>query len=327
MKSSVIRVLAGALSLVLIGLYAQPSQAQSRYPDRVVKIIVPLAPGGGSDTLSRLIAAKLSEKTQGQFIVENRPGSGTIVGTRAVTMADPDGYTLLMAQTSLTISAAINPNLPYNIERHLTPIINIALGPNGLSVHSSVPAQTLPEFIAYAKANPGKLSYSSAGVGTASHMGMELLKAMTGIDMVHVPTRGTGPAMVDLLGGQVQAMLGSLPVMLPEQRNGRIRLIATAERKRSAWTPDLPTVEEAGFPGFESGNWTGLLGPANLDPEIVATLNKHIVEILNTPEMKERLFAIGFESVGSQPAEFGATIRRDIERWTETGKRASVRVQ
>ena len=188
-----------------------------------------------------------------------------------------------------------------------------------------MPAQTLPEFIAYAKANPGKLSYSSAGVGTASHMGMELLKATTGIDMVHVPTRGTGPAMVDLLGGQVQAMLGSLPVMLPEQRNGRIRLIATAERKRSAWTPDLPTVEEAGFPGFESGNWTGLLGPANLDPAIIATLNKHIVEILNTPEIKERLFAVGFEPIGSTPAEFSATIRRDIERWTETGKKAGVR--
>ena len=211
--------------------------------------------------------------------------------------------------------------------RDFQPIVNVALGPNGLAVHSSVPTQTLPEFIAYAKANPNKLSYSSAGVGTASHMGMELLKSMTGIDVVHVPTRGTGPAMIDLLGGQVQTMLGSLPVMLPEQRNGRIRLIATAERKRSPWTPDLPTVEEAGFPGFESGNWTGILGPAKLNPKIVAFINENVVAVLNTPDMKERLFAIGFEPIGNTPQEFAATIKRDIERWTEVAQRAGIRNQ
>jgi tripartite-type tricarboxylate transporter receptor subunit TctC len=318
------RLLAVALICLLVGSAAH---AQAPYPERVVKIIVPTAAGGGADTLARLVAAKLSERTGGQFVVENRPGSGTIIGTRSVATADPDGYTLMMTQTSLTISAAINAKLPYDVQRDFAPVVNVALGPNGLSVHSSVPVQTLPEFLAYAKANPGKLSYSSAGVGTASHMGMELLKSTTGIDMVHVPTRGTGPAMIDLLGGQVQAMLGSLPVMLPEQRNGRIRLIATAERKRSLWTPDLPTVEEAGFPGFESGNWTGILAPAQVDPKIIAWLNKQVVDILSMPDMKERLFAIGFEPIGNTPAEFAATIKRDIERWTEVGQRAGIRNQ
>lgn len=308
---------------VIVALAAAP-QAHAQYPDRVVKIVVPVSAGGGADTLARLIAQKLGERTKSQFVVENRTGSGNIVGTRAVTTAEPDGYTLLVTQTGLTISAAINPNLPYDVRRDLTPIVNMALGPNGLAVHPSVPANTLLEFLAYAKANPGKLSYSSAGVGSASHMGMELLKSATGIDMVHVPYRGTGPAMIDLLGGQVQVMMGSLPVMLPEQRTGRIRLLATAERKRSPWTPDLPTVDEMGFAGFESGNWTGLLGPAKLDPKIVAYLNKAVIEILNTPEMKERLSAIGFETIGNTPEEFGETIRRDIERWTEVGKRAGV---
>jgi tripartite-type tricarboxylate transporter receptor subunit TctC len=317
-------VVAGLAGLLVLTVNAH---AQGTYPDRPVKIIVPTAAGGGADALARLLAMRLGERTGGQFVVENRPGSGTIVGTRSVATADPDGYTLMMTQTSLTISQAINTNLPYNVIRDFQPIVNVALGPNGLAVHSSVPTQTLPEFIAYAKANSNKLSYSSAGVGTASHMGMELLKSMTGIDVVHVPTRGTGPAMIDLLGGQVQTMLGSLPVMLPEQRNGRIRLIATAERKRSPWTPDLPTVEEAGFPGFESGNWTGILGPAKLDPKIVAFINENVVAVLNTPDMKERLFAIGFEPIGNTPQEFAATIKRDIERWTEVAQRAGIRNQ
>ena len=315
------------VSFAFLLFAAVNGQAQSAYPDRPVKIIVPTAAGGGADTLARLVAARLSERTGGQFVVENRPGSGTIIGTRSVAIADPDGYTLMMTQTSLTISQAINTNLPYNVLRDFQPIVNVALGPNGLAVHSSVPAQTLPEFIAYAKANPNKLSYSSAGVGTASHMGMELLKSATGIDIVHVPTRGTGPAMIDLLGGQVQTMLGSLPVMLPEQRSGRIRLIATAERKRSPWTPELPTVEEAGFPGFESGNWTGILGPAKLDPKIIAYINQNVVAGLDTPDMKERLFAIGFEPIGNTPEEFAATIKRDIERWTEVGQRAGIKNQ
>ncbi len=311
-----------ALSAILIGALAP--QAHAQYPDRVVKIVVPVAAGGGADLLARLIAQKLGERTKGQFVVENRVGAGTIVGTRSVIASDADGYTLLMTQTSLTITTAINPNLGYDPRRDLTPIVNVALGPNGLFVHPSVPVQTMREFIDYAKNNPNKLSYSSAGVGTASHLTTELLKTMTGVDIVHVPNRGIGPALIDLLGGQVQMMFGSLPASLPEHRNGRIKLLAVAERKRAPWTPEIPTVEELGFPGFEAGNWTGLLGPANLDPAIVAFLNKQVVEIINTPEMQQRLFSIGFEPIGDTPQEFARRIRRDVERWTDVAKRAGV---
>jgi tripartite-type tricarboxylate transporter receptor subunit TctC len=312
-----------AVVTILLGAAFLPAKAQ--YPDRPVKIIVPNAAGGGSDVLARLMAQKLGERLNAQFVIENRAGGGTVNGTRAVVQSDADGYTLLMTQTSLTITAAIHPSLGFDVRRDLTPISIVGLGPNGFFVHPSVPAKDFQEFMTYAKASPGKLSYSSAGVGTASHMTMELLKTMGGIDMQHVPARGMAPALVDLLGGQVQTLFGSLPSSLGEHRNGRIRLLAVAERTRWPAVPEIPTVEELGFPGFEAGNWTGLLGPANLDPKIVALLNDHIRQIVNTPEMKEQLFQLGFGAIASTPKEFTERIDRDIARWTEVAKQANVK--
>jgi tripartite-type tricarboxylate transporter receptor subunit TctC len=241
--------------------------------------------------------------------------------------AVPDGYTLLVTQTSLPISAAVMPDLGYDVRRDLTPIVNVVLGPNGLFVHPSVPAKTFNEFLSYAKANPGKLSYSSGGVGTVSHLVGELLKARANIDMVHVPARGMGPALIDLIEDQVQATFGSMAASLPEERNGRLRLLAVAEMKRARWSPEVPTIEELGFPGFEAGNWTGLLGPANLDPTVVDYLNKLVLDIINTPGMRDRLFDLGFEPIGSTPKEFAEQIDRDVVRWTDIARRAGVTIE
>jgi len=311
-----------AACLLVAGLLSSPAEA--RYPERPVKIVVPYAAGGGADLLARILAQELSLRTQGQFIVENRTGGGTVVSTRAVIGAKPDGYTLLMTQTSLPISAAVIPGLGYDVRRDLTPIVNVALGPNGLFVHPNVPARTFKEFLAYAKSNPGKLSYSSGGVATVSHMTGESLNAFAGIDLVHVPARGMGPALIDLLGGQVQATFGSMAASLQEARNGGIRLLAVAERKRTRWSPDVPTIEEMGFPGFEAGNWTALLGPANLDMEIVDYLNKLVVDILGSPGMADRLFGLGFEVIASTPKELAERIDHDVIRWTDVAKRAGV---
>ena len=310
------------IGLLVSGLMLSPAEA--RYPERPVKIVVPYAAGGGADLLARVLAQELASRTKGQFVVENRTGGGTVVGTRAVIGAAPDGYTLLMTQTSLPISAAVVPNLGYDVRRDLTPIVNVALGPNGLFVHPSVAAADLKEFLAYARSNPGKLSYSSGGAATVSHLVGELLKALAGIDLVHVPARGMGPALIDLISGQVQATFGSMAASLQEARNGRIRLLAVAERKRTRWSPDVPTIEEMGFPGFEAGNWTALLGLANLDREIVENLNKLVVEILASPEMRDRLFGLGFEIIASTPAELAQRIDHDVVRWTDVAKRAGV---
>jgi tripartite-type tricarboxylate transporter receptor subunit TctC len=285
---------------------------------------VPYAAGGGADLLARVLAQELSSRTKRQFIVENRTGGGTVVGTRAVIGATPDGYTLLMTQTSLPISTAVVPHLEYDVKRDLTPIVNVALGPNGLFVHPSVPATNLKEFLTYAKSNPGKLSYSSGGAATVSHLAGESLNALAGIDLVHVPARGMGPALIDLIAGQVQATFGSMAASLQESRNGGIRLLAVAERKRTRWSPEVPTIEEMGFPGFEAGNWTALLGPGNLDREIVEYLNKLVVQILALPEVRERLFGLGFEIIASTPIELAERIEHDVVRWTEVAKRAGV---
>jgi tripartite-type tricarboxylate transporter receptor subunit TctC len=264
------------------------SPAQAGYPERTVKIVVPYAAGGGADLLARILAQELSLRTKGQFIVENRTGGGTVVGTRAVVDAKPDGYTLLMTQTSLPISAAVVPGLGYDVRRDLSPIVNVALGPNGLFVHRSVPATTLQEFLAYAKSNPGKLSYSSGGSATVSHLVGESLKTLAGIDLVHVPTRGMGPALVDLVAGHVQATFGSMAASLQEARNGGIRLLAVAERKRTRWSPDVPTIEEKAEETIAH-----VRRSKNFHDQLVETFDHILVQICRS---QQRGPVAGFES-------------------------------
>jgi tripartite-type tricarboxylate transporter receptor subunit TctC len=308
--------------LVLILSFACGAAAAD-YPDKPVRVVVPVAAGGGVDVMARLLAAKLSERLGQQFVVENRAGAAGVIGTKAVIAAPGDGYTLLYTPSSLSLTVAVHKTPPYDVAKDLTPIINVAVSPYALVVHPSLPVHDLKEFIAYARANPGRLSYSSAGVGSASHLAAELLKSMAGIEMVHVPNKGMNPALIDLMGGQVQALFASVPGMLAE-KSERLRPIAMAERKRSALLPDLPTIDEQGLTGFEVGNWAGLLAPAGLDPAVVKKLNGEIVDILARADVKERIKTLGYDMIVSTPEEFGAQVTTDVERWSEVVRRANV---
>ena len=283
--------------------------ARAEYPDKPVKIVVPVAAGGGVDVMARLLAQYLGERLHQQFVVENRPGAAGVIGSKAVIASPADGATLLYTPSSLSLSVAINKTPPYDLAKDFSPIVNVAISPYALVVNPSVPAQSLKEFIAYAKANPGKLSYGSAGVGSASHLAAELLKSKAGIEMVHVPNKGMNPALIDLMGGQVQVLFASVPGLTSEKTE-RVRPIAMAELKRSALMPELPTMSECGLPGFAVGNWAGLLGPAGLDAAIVKKLHDEVLAILATPEMKERIKTLGFDchrqhAPGVRPATAG----------------------
>ena len=310
------------LALAFLFLATLPSHAA--YPDKPVRIIVPVAAGGGVDVMARLLAQKLSERLGQQFIVENRAGAAGIIGTKAVIAAPADGATLLYTPSSLSLTVAVNKVPPYDVAKDLTPIVNVAISPYALVANPSVPARDLKELIAYAKANPGKLSYSSAGVGSASHLAAELFKTMAGVEMVHVPNKGMNPALIDLISGSVQVMFASVPGMMAEK--ARMHPIAMAEKKRSALLPDLATIDEQGLKGFEVANWAGLLGPAGLDPAIVKTLHGEIVAILSLPDMQERIKTLGYDVIASTPQEFGAQTVHDVARWSEVVRKAGVPV-
>ena len=309
--------------LAALAFTGHAAVARAEYPDRAVRIVVPVAAGGGVDVMARLLAQKLSERWGQQFVVENRAGAAGIIGTKTVIGSPGDGYTLLYTPSSLALTVAVNRTPPYDVAKDLTPIINVAVSPYALVVNNAVPAKSLQDFIAYAKANPAALSYSSAGVGSASHLAAELFKSMAGIEMVHVPNKGMNPAVVDVLGGQVQVLFASVPAMLTE-KSDRVRPIAMAESKRSALMPDLPTISESGLPGFEVGNWAGLLGPAGMDPQTVGRLHDEIVAILDTADMKERIKTLGYDVIASTPEAFGAQVKSDVARWSEVVKRAGI---
>ena len=313
------------LVLITVVATAHFTTARAEYPDRAVKVVVPVAAGGGVDVMARLISQRLSERFGQQFVVENRAGAAGIIGTKAVIAAPADGYTLLYTPSSLALAVAVNKAPPYDVAKDLAPIINVAVSPYALVVHASVPARTVVEFISYARKNTAALSYSSAGVGSASHLAAELFKSAAGIEMVHVPNKGMNPALVDLLGGQVQVLFGSVPALLTE-KSDRVRPIAMAEAKRSALMPDLPTIAEGGLPGFEVGNWAGLLGPAGLDARIVDKLHAEIIAIFTTADMKERIKTLGYDMIAGTPQAFGTQVKNDVVRWSDVVRRANIPV-
>ena len=313
------RALIPALAALLL---LAPLSARAEYPDRPVRIVVPVAAGGGVDVLARLIAQKLSERLGQSFFVENRPGAAGVIGAKFVIGAKPDGTTLLYTPSSLSLVVAVDKVAPYDVAKDFTPIINVAISPYALVVNPSVPAGTLADLIAYAKSNPGKLSYSSAGVGSASHLAAELLKSEAGIAMVHVPNKGMAPALLDVIAGNVQALFASVPSIMHE--HGRVRPIAMAELKRSALLPELPTMDEQGLKGFAVANWAGLLGPPGLDPAIVKKLHDETVAILATDDMKERIKTLGYDLLASPPEEFGMQITSDVTRWSEVVQKAGI---
>ncbi len=296
------------------------------YPARPVRIIVPVAPGGALDILARLIGQWLSERLGQSFVIENRPGAGTNIGVEAVVRAPADGYTLLLIPASVTANATLYEHLNFNFIRDIVPIAMISQLPLVMEVNISSPAKTVPEFIAYAKANPGKISMASGGSGSTSHVGGELFKILTGIDMLHVPYRGGAPALTDLLGGQVQVYFSPLPESIETIRAGKVRALAVTTAVRAEALPDVPTVGES-IPGFEASTWQGIGAPKNTPAEIVNRLNKEINAALADPKIKERLAELGSMPTPMSPADFEKLIVTETEKWGKVIREANIKLQ
>jgi tripartite-type tricarboxylate transporter receptor subunit TctC len=310
------------------GAAAMPTLSRSAraetYPARPVRIIVPVPPGGALDIVARLIGQFLSEHAGQPFVVENRPGAGTNIGIEAAVRAPADGYTLLLVPGSVSVNATLNTKLPFKFINDIVPIAMISELPLVMEVNLAVPAKTVPEFIAYAKANPGKISMASSGVGTPQHITGELFKLMTGIDMLHVPYRGGAPALTDLLGGQVQVMFSPLPESIATIKGGKVRALAVTTKARVAALQDVPTVAES-VPGFESVTWQGIGAPAKTPPEIVATLNKQINAALTDPKIKARLQDLGSEPLPMSPTDFKDFIVAETEKWAKVIREANIK--
>jgi tripartite-type tricarboxylate transporter receptor subunit TctC len=313
---------AGAAALPAVSGFAW---AQA-YPSRPVRWIVGFAPGGGNDIVARLMGQWLSERLGQPFIIDNRPGGGTNIATEAVVRAPADGYTLLMVGTTQAINATIYDKLNFNFIRDIAPVASIDRDALVMAVNPSVPARTVPEFIAYAKANPGKISMASAGIGSTGHMSGELFKMMTGVTTLHVPYRGIAPALNDLLGGQVQVTFASMPSAIEYVRAGNLRALAVTTATRSPVLPDIPTVAEF-VPGYESSFWTGVGAPKNTPAEIVDKLNKEINAVLADPKSKTRLADLGGTPLVGSPADFGKLIAEEIEKWGKVIRAANIKAE
>ena len=284
------------------------------YPSRPVRWIVGFAPGGGNDIVARLMGQWLSERLGQQFVIENRPGAGTNIATEVVVRAPADGYTLLLAASPAAINATLYDKLNFNFIRDIAPVAGIMRVPNVLVVHPSVPAKTIPEFIAYAKANPGKINMASGGVGGTSHVSGELFNMMAGVNMIHVPYRGVAPALTDLLGGQVQVTFATMPSSIEYIRDGKLRALAVTTATRSEILPDVPTVGQF-VPGYEASTWYGVGAPKGTPAEVIDKLNRETNEILADPKAKARLADLGGTTLVGSPADFGKLIAEETEKW------------
>ena len=317
-----LRLPAAALVLALAAAHAF---AQSAYPSKPVRFIVPSSAGGGTDIIARAISQKLSEALGQQFVVDNRPGAGQMIGIELAARSPADGHTLLMTASTLAINPIMYKKVAYDPVRDFAPITQAASLPNVLVVHPSLPVKTLAELIALAKREPGKIAYASAGIGTSPHMSVALLEHLAGIDMVHVPYKGTGPGVIDVLAGQVKVMTPNVLTALPHIKSGRLRALAVTSGKRSDALPDVPTIAEAGVPGYESVQWYGVLAPAGTPRDVVQRLYMEIAKALRSGDVRERLAADGAEPVGSTPEQFAAFIRAEIDKWAKVAKAAGIK--
>jgi tripartite-type tricarboxylate transporter receptor subunit TctC len=306
---------------------ALSAAAASAYPDRPIRFIVPLAPGGAVDIAARAIAQQLAINLRQQVVVDNRAGGGGNIGADIAAKAPPDGYTMVMGSSSnFGVNPTLYKHLPYDAVRDFTPISLVSFAPNAFFVHPSVPAQTVKELVALAKSKPGTLNFASSGQGGSNHLAGELFKMVAGVDIVHVPYKGTGPALADTIGGQVQMQFGSVIAVLPHLKAGKLRALAVTVPKRVAALPQVPTMAEAGYPAVETTVWNGVLVPARTPAAIVGRLNAEIVAILREPAIRERFAAQGAEAVGSSSAEFAAHIRREIDKWGKVVRAAGLTV-
>jgi len=313
------------LGLCLICAGMASSLAAEPYPTRPLRLIVGFPAGGPTDIVARIVAQSLSERLGQQVIVENRPGAGSNIATQAVITSPPDGYTLLLVSPPHAINATLYRKLPYNFLEDIVPVAGLADGPNVMEVHPSVPAKTVAEFIAYAKANPGKIGFASAGNGTTIHLSGELFMAMTGIKMLHVPYRGSAPALTDMISGQVQVMFDNVLSSLPHLQSGALRPLAVTSRTRSEALPDVPTVAET-VPGYETGTWWGVGVPKGTPIEIVGQLNREINAVLADPKVKARFAELGSASLIMTPSAFGEFLATETGKWAKAVKFSGAQV-
>lgn len=310
-------------ALIATGIASGPVWAQGAagYPTKAVRFIAPFPPGGSTDLLARLVALKLSEAWGQQVIVENRGGAGGTIGVELAARAAPDGYTIVMGHVgTFGFNPTLYPKLPYDAIRDFAPITVLATVPNGMAVHPSLPVKTARDFVALAKAKPGELLYASGGSGSASHLAGEYFKLLTKINMVHVPYKGTGPAMISMISGQTTMTITGMVALMPHVKSGRLKLLGVATMKRLSIMPDIPTINESGVPGYDANQWYGVLTQAAVPRDIVMKLNSEIVKVLARQDVKDRLAADGAEPVANTPEQFAAHIKAEIARWAPVVK-------
>jgi tripartite-type tricarboxylate transporter receptor subunit TctC len=301
------------------------SLAAQAYPSRPIRFIVPFPPGGGNDIVGRIVAQKLSESLGVSVVVDNRGGAGGTIGTDVTAKATPDGHTMLINNISLAVNATLIEKLPYDTLKDLAPVSLLGRQPNVLVVHPGVAAASVTELLALARAKPGQVTYGSGGVGTASHLATEMLKLMTRTDMLHVPYKGLGPALTDLMGGRLQLIISTLASALPQVKAGKLKPLAVTTAQRSTFFPELPTMNEAGVAGYEFSTWYGLLVPARTPAPVIGKLNAETVKVLNSPALKQQFAAQGLEPASSSPSEFGAYLRSETAKWGKVIKAANIR--
>ena len=313
MKKSLI-----SCAIAAAAAFGTPAFAQT-YPSKPIRMVVHFPPGGPTDLVARMVGQKLTEAWGQQVVIDNRPGAGGIVGVENVVRAAPDGYTLLFATGgSMAVTPAVGTKAPYNVFSDLAPVSLVVINPQILVVHPSLPVNSVRDLIKFAKAKPGQVNYASVGPGSPQHLGMEMLKAMAGIDMVHIPYKGTAPAVTDLLGGQVSLMFNSMPSVLPYVRTKRLRGIAVSSAKRSAAAPEIPTVAEAGVPGFQYVTWYGVYAPAATPKDVITKLNAEIVRGLQDKAVAEKLLREGAEPAPGTPDALAKFMRAEFEQWKKT---------
>ncbi|MDP1538146.1 MAG: tripartite tricarboxylate transporter substrate binding protein [Burkholderiales bacterium] len=315
--------------LICIGLagITGVAYAQVNYPTRAVRLIVPSSPGGGTDISARILAPQLTQFLGQQVVVENRPGAGTMIGGEAVARAAPDGYTLLMGISTLAINPAMYKKVPYDALKDLAPISQAVALSNVLVIHPSLPSRNLKEFIAFARARPGQINFASAGVGTSPHLSMELFLVLANLNMLHVPYKGSGPGVTDLIAGHVPVMMPNMLSAQPHIKSGRIRALGVTGTKRAPGADDIPTIAEAGLPGYEAVQWYGVLAPAATHRDIITKLHTGVVRALQNPDVRQRLLNDGAEPVGSSPEEFATYLRSETVKWAKVIKAAGIKAE